>query len=478
MKVLFASAECAPFFKTGGLGDVAGALPKALATGAEVSVVLPYISQIPDVYRNQCEDICDFTVAVGWRQQYCGIKRLIIDEVTYYFIDNHYYFERPNLYGYYDDGERFAFFSLAIIEMMEKIPCIPDVIHVNDFHTAMIPFLLKEKYHWIEAYRSIRSVLTIHNIEFQGRYSEEMLADLFGMGRERFDDGTIRFGHGINFLKAGILYADRITTVSPSYAHEIQTAEFGSGLDDILRMEKDKLSGILNGIDYQLNNPETDPLIPYHFSIENNQGKADNKIALQQRLNLPVNPTIPVIGMVSRLTYQKGFQLIVDEMTHLLKHDVQIVVLGTGDERFETAFTHFAGAYPEKVSAAITFDLQLAQLIYAGADMFLMPSAFEPCGLSQMIAMRYGTLPIVHEVGGLRDTVEPYNPLTKQGTGFGFQDYHPFYLMHAIKTGLQLYQSDQGTWKKLMHDAMTKDFSWATSSQLYLSVYQDITTHL
>lgn len=475
MKVLFASAECAPFFKTGGLGDVAGALPKELCKkGADVAVVLPYFTKMPEMYQAQCEDLAEFHVNVGWRRQYCGIKRLILNNITYYFIDNLYYFDRENLYGYYDDGERFAFFSMAIIEMLERIAFIPDVIHVNDFHTAMVPFLLKEKYHWIEKYREIKTILTIHNIEFQGMYGKEVLPDLFGMGEDHFYDGSVRYGDGINFLKAGIVYSDRITTVSPSYAREIQTAAFGSGLDGVLILENWKLTGILNGIDYETNNPETDPLIPNHFSATKLDGKALNKKVLQERMGLPVRDDIPVIGIVSRLTYQKGFHLILDEMEHLLEKEVQVVLLGTGDPGFENSFNYFAGRYPEKLSACISFDLELAQLIYAGSDMFLMPSAFEPCGLSQMISMRYGTLPVVHEIGGLKDTVTPYNPIDKTGNGFGFHEFSSFYLMHAIHTAIELYWNEPETWKSLMFAAMNKDFSWTTSSQLYLDLYHQV----
>ncbi|WP_086314316.1 starch synthase [Enterococcus sp. 7F3_DIV0205] len=473
MKVLFASAECAPFFKTGGLGDVAGALPKELAKkGIEISVVLPYFTKMPDTYKEQCEDVVDFYVDVGWRHQYCGIKRLIRQGVTYYFIDNLYYFDRDKLYGYYDDGERFAFFSLAIIEMLEKIDFIPDVMHVNDFHTAMIPFLLKEKYQWIKMYRSIKTVLTIHNIEFQGAYSEDLLPDLFGMGFERFNDGAARFRDGINYLKAGIMYADQVNTVSPTYAKEIKTPEFGFGLDGILRLEQGKLSGILNGIDYDSNDPETDKLIPAHFSVKELSGKERNKQALQRKMNLQVKSDVPLIGIVSRLTFQKGFHLILDELVHLLEKDVQLVLLGTGDTGIENSFRYFASRYPDKFSANITFDVALAQLIYAGADLFLMPSATEPCGLSQMIAMRYGTLPIVHEIGGLKDTVKPYNPITKTGTGFGFSEFNSYYLMYSTLNAIDLYWNDQQTWKQLMKTAMEKDFSWEKLSQLYLDLYK------
>lgn len=473
MKVLFASSECAPFFKTGGLGDVAGALPKELVRkGIDVRVVLPYFSKMPEKYKQQCEDVLYFFVDVGWRHQYCGVKRLLLDGVTYYFLDNLDYFGRDGLYGYPDDGERFAFFSMAIIEMMEKVDFIPDIVHVNDFHTAMVPFLLKEKYKWINAYANIQTVLTIHNIEFQGMYDPKILWDLFGMGMERYFDGTVRFGDGLNFMKAGILYAGKVNTVSPSYAQEIQTPEFGSGLDGILRMETNKLSGIINGIDYDTNNPETDSMILANFSKDDLDGKAKNKAEIQRRMGLPIDSTTPLIAIVSRLTYQKGFHLVLAEMENILKHDVQIVLLGTGDPDFENGFRYFAEKYPNKFSASISFDVKLAQQFYAGADMFLMPSAFEPCGLSQMISMRYGTIPIVHEIGGLKDTVTPYNPVTKEGTGFGFVQFDSYYLMDCIKKAIDLYWTDKTDWNKLITTAMSQDFSWTKSSESYLELYQ------
>lgn len=475
MKVLFASSECAPFFKTGGLGDVAGALPKELVRkGIDVRVVLPYFAKMPEKYKQQCEDVLYFFVDVGWRHQYCGVKRLLLDGVTYYFLDNLDYFGRDGLYGYSDDGERFAFFSMAIIEMMEKVDFIPDIVHVNDFHTAMVPFLLKEKYKWINAYANIQTVLTIHNIEFQGMYDPGILWDLFGMGMERYFDGTVRFGDGLNFMKAGILYAGKVNTVSPSYAQEIQTPEFGSGLDGILRMETNKLSGIINGIDYDTNNPETDPMILANFSKDDLDGKAKNKAEIQRRMGLPLDSTTPLIAIVSRLTYQKGFHLVLAEMENILKHDVQIVLLGTGDPDFENGFRYFAEKYPNKFSASISFDVKLAQQFYAGADMFLMPSAFEPCGLSQMISMRYGTIPIVHEIGGLKDTVTPYNPLTNTGTGFGFVQFDSYYLMDCIKKAVDLYWTDKTSWNKLMTTAMSQDFSWTKSSESYLELYQSL----
>ena len=475
MKVLFCTAECSPFYKTGGLGDVAGALPKELKQhGVDVRVVLPFSSMISEDLRQQCEDIYYFTVNVGWRQQYCGIKYLHYNSIDYYFIDNEYYFKRPNIYGDYDDGEKFAFFQMAIIEMLEKIDFIPDVLHLNDHHTAMIPFLLKEKYNWINGYHHIKTMLTIHNLEFQGQYSPEILPELFGLGTERYDDGTIRFNDALNFMKAGILYTDKITTVSPSYAGEIQTPEFGFGLDPILRMESKKISGILNGIDYDLYNPETDQRLTYQYDAKTLSNKQLNKTELQKRLGLPVREDVPLIGLVSRLTYQKGFHILLAEMDNLLQFDVQVVLLGTGDPNFERQFSYFGYQYPEKASINIAFDETLAQQIYAGSDLFLMPSATEPCGLSQMMAMRYGTLPIVHEIGGLRDSVEPFNPVTGNGTGFGFNDFEGYQLMEAIKKGIFLYSDDKLVFESLMKQAMTKDFSWDQSSQKYISLYSEL----
>lgn len=473
MNILFAAAECAPFFKTGGLGDVAEALPKELKKkGLDIRVVLPYHRQMPQKYRDRCEDVLHFYVDVGWRHQYCGVKKLEMDGVTYYFIDNDYYFGREGLYGYYDDGERFAYFQLAVIEMMEKIDFVPDILHSNDYHTAMIPFLIREKYHWIQDYQKIETVLTIHNIEFQGVFSADILPDLFGMGKERYFDGTVRFDDNVNFLKTGILYAGRVNTVSPSYAQEIQTSEFGAGLDGVLRMEKDKLNGILNGINYTLNDPEADPLIPANFSLADLTGKGINKSALQKAMGLPIKEDVPLFAVVSRLTHQKGFQLIMDELEYMMDGDIQLVVLGTGEAGFEQGFRDFAARFPEKCSVSISFNVKLAQLFYAGADVFLMPSAFEPCGLSQMISMRYGTLPIVHEIGGLKDTVIPYNEESGEGTGFGFYEFRSFYLMETIKRAAALYKEKPSVWQQLVKAAMAKDFSWEQPGQAYIELYR------
>ena len=402
------------------------------------------------------------------------MKRTVLNGVTFYFIDNQYYFFRGHVYGDFDDGERFAYFQMAAVELMERVDFIPDVLHVHDYHTAMIPFLVKEKYHWIQAYHGIRTVLTIHNLEFQGQFSDGMLWDLFGVGYERYADGTLRWNDCLNWMKAGILYADRVTTVSPSYAHEIMTPEFGCGLDQILRMESGKVSGIVNGIDTDIYNPETDALLDHHFNKDDLSGKLANKRALQEKVGLPVRDDVPLVGIVSRLTRQKGFDLVVDQLHNLLQDDVQIILLGTGDPSFEQSFAWFGQAYPEKLSANITFDVKLAQEIYAACDMFLMPSRFEPCGLSQMMAMRYGTLPLVHEVGGLRDTVQPYNAYEGTGTGFSFNNFSGYWLKWTFDMAIDVYHNDKDTWYNLQRQAMERDFSWDTASQAYSHLYQSL----
>lgn len=475
MKILFVAAEGAPFSKTGGLGDVIGALPKSLVkAGQEVAVILPYYDMVEAKFGDQIEDVLQFEVYVGWRRQFCGIKKTVLNGVTFYFIDNQYYFFRGHVYGDFDDGERFAFFQLAALEAMERIGFIPDVLHAHDYHTAMIPFLLKEKYRWIQAYQNIKTILTIHNLEFQGQFSEGMLWDLFRVGFERYADGTVRWNDCLNWMKAGILYADRISTVSPSYAHEIMTPEFGCGLDQILRMESGKLSGIVNGIDTDIYNPETDPLLDYHFNKSDLSGKAQNKAKLQEKLGLPVRPDVPMIGIVSRLTRQKGFDVVVEGLHRMLQEDVQIVLLGTGDPGFEEAFSWFGQVFPDKLSANITFDVKLAQEIYAASDIFLMPSRFEPCGLSQMMAMRYGTLPLVNEVGGLRDTVQPFNPIEGTGTGFSFDNLTSYWLNWALETALDVYYNHPTVWKNLQVQAMECDFSWDTACQSYLDLYHSL----
>ena len=475
MKILLVAAEAAPFIKTGGLGDVIGALPKSLKQDAttETRVILPYYKKIAEKYGAQAEDVFWTFINVGWRHQYVGIKKIEVEGTVFYFVDNADYFGgRDEVYGYDDDGERFAFFQLAVAEVIERLDFVPDILHVNDYHTALLPFLIKEKYKWIQAFSQIKTVLTIHNIEFQGYFDPNMLPDLFGMGTERYEDGTVRLADCFNWLKTGILYADRITTVSPTYAEEIKTSEFGKGLEVILRMESGKLTGLINGIDTVLYDPMTDPNLAVPFNAGDLSGKYANKKILQERLGLPVRDDVPVIGIVSRLTYQKGFNLVVDEMIHILERDVQVVLLGTGDPRFEHDFAYFGQAYPDKFSANITFNLELAQMIYAGSDLFLMPSAFEPCGLSQMMSMRYGTLPLVHETGGLKDTVQPYNQFDGSGTGFSFHEFSGYQMTQTLFYALDVYFNQPTAWANLQKQAMIADFSWDTASLAYLELYQ------
>ncbi len=475
MRVLFAAAESAPFFKTGGLGDVVGALPKALREkGYDVRVILPFYKSMPDKYKDKLEDVLYFQLNIGWKTAYCGVKQLELDEVTYYFIDNKSYFFREQCYGYWDDGERFGFYQMAVCEVMEKLAFIPDIIHVHDWHAAMIPVLLVHKYHWINAYRHIRKVITIHNLRFQGIYDPVILESVFGIGYDCFKVDGVEYYNRVNFLKGGINYSDRVTTVSPTYANEIQTAEFGEGLDDVLRYNKWKISGIINGIDRDMNNPAKDPLIAYNYDLESIHLKVKNKIALQERLGLTVDEDIPLLGMVTRLTDQKGISLVIDGIHEMMNRKVQLVVLGTGDEVYEKALKEAAKMYPDKISAIIDFDLSLAQNIYAASDLFLMPSAFEPCGLSQMMAFCYGSIPLVHETGGLKDTVIPYNPITKEGTGFSFYDFKTDAMIQVLDLALKVYNDNPKQWVNLVLNGMKLDFTWNTSVSLYDDLYQKL----
>lgn len=415
----------------------------------------------------------NFIVPVGWRNQYCGIFTYKHHGVTYFFIDNEYYFKRPGIYGYYDDGERFAYFQQAVIMMMERFNFIPSILHCNDYHTAFIPFLLHEKWGFVDAYRGIKTVLTIHNLEFQGKYNAKTLPGFFNMGYDWFDSGIVRQSGDVNWMKTGILYADRVTTVSPSYAREIQTPEFGQGLDGILRMCSHKVTGILNGIDFKRYNPETDPDIKADYNVRKLRKKVQNKIALQKELGLKRAAHIPLIGMVTRLTAQKGCQLLVDELDNILKFNVQVAILGNGDSFYEHALSEIAKRHPGKMSLTLAFDTKLAQRIYAGADSFLMPSAFEPCGLSQLIALHYGTLPVVHQIGGLADTVWVYDKTKNEGTGFGFKEFSGYQMVQAIKNMLAAY-GEKDIWFKMQRTAMKSDFSWHKSASDYQWMYGEL----
>lgn len=471
MKILFVAAESVPFVKTGGLADVVGSLPKNLIDkGVDVRVVLPLYRDIPNIYKEAMTFVTSFELQMGWKSLYCGILSLTYEGVQYYFLDNMEMFDRDGLYGYWDDGERFAFFSMAAIEMMEKIDFTPNIIHVHDWHAAMIPMLLVHKYSWIDAFKNIRKILTIHNLRFQGIYNPIVMESLFGI---QGYVGSVMANGNVNYLQAGIQYADVVSTVSPSYASEIQTQEFGETLEGVLRYNSWKLRGILNGIDVDIYDPKTDPNLKHHFGSRSLDKKLMNKTELQTKLGLPVDETIPMIASVSRLTDQKGFNLVDEAMETLMQRNVQYVVLGTGDQIYEENFKNLESKYPDKMRALIQFDAKLAQEIYGASDMFLMPSAFEPCGLSQLISLRYGTVPIVHETGGLRDTVEPYDEFKNRGTGFSFLEFNSQTMMKMIDKALVLYQ-DREKWCQLMRRGMKADFSWDASVDKYIEMYEDL----
>lgn len=474
MQVIFASSECFPFIKTGGLGDVVYALPRSLSKArVDVRVILPKSSLIPEQYSEQMNLVAETVVRVGWREQYCGIYQLDLDGVTYYFVDNEYYFKRnEGYYGYYDDGERFAFFSWAVAAVIEKLALEPAVIHLNDWHTAMVAPIIRHAYGWNRVMNNCKIVFTIHNLRFQGVFSESVLEDFFEFYPWDAVHAHCIWNEDANFMKAAIIYADRITTVSPNYAREIQTRAYGEGLDGILREHSGKLSGILNGIDTELYNPYKDVAIkaPYNAHRVNTQ-KPINKAALQEQFGLPVDPNIPLIGIVSRLDHQKGFDLVGESLHGILDLGVQLVLLGTGDPHIEHIFKHYAHAYKDQVACFIGFDDMLARQIYAGSDMFLMPSRFEPCGIGQMLAMRYGSIPIVRETGGLADTVPSYNPTDDSGKGFTFLLFEGHELVDAIARSTDIYYNNKVAWKKIISRAMRDDYSWANSAKNYIELY-------
>lgn len=476
MQVVFASAEAAPFVKTGGLGDVAGSLPRALvAAGADVIVMVPKYGTIASEYTDRMEHVADFYVSLGWRNEYCGLERLVIDGVTYLFIDNERYFKRDYPYGFFDDGERFAFFSKAVTESLQHLPegfqC--DVLHCNDWHTALAPVFLREFYQGLPLYERVKTVFSIHNIAFQGQYADTILNDILGMAHIPNAARQLRCDErSINYMQGALDYSDAITTVSPSYAWEIQTPEYGEGLDGILRRRSNVLSGILNGIDTDAWNPATDPMIHANYSAADMSGKKACKAALQEELGLEVRDDRPLMVMVTRLTRQKGMDLVTYALDRILSGGVQVAVLGTGD--YEEPMRYFANKYPGTCAARISFDNALSHRMYAGADMFLMPSLFEPCGLSQMIAMRYGTLPVVRETGGLRDTVAPYNQFTGEGTGFTFANFNGDEMGDAVFRGARLYWDDHAAWDQLVQNAMAADFSWVRSADEYMNLYHNL----
>jgi len=474
MKILFATSECYPFLKTGGLADVAYALPKELVKmGEDCRVIMPNYGTIKKEFSDKMEHLFETTVRVGWREQYLGVKYLKYEGIEYYFLDNMYYFHRETPYGYFDDGERFSFFSQAILEILTRIDFVPDVLHANDWHTAVIPVLLRTKYRWEKAFEKVKTVLTIHNLRFQGVYPPDVLGNLLGLGNELLQDFCFEYYGNVNYLKGGINYADLVTTVSPTYADEIQTEYFGEGLHGVMQKVSYKLKGILNGIDYDINDPSNDPNIPHGFTSAELQGKIQNKLDLQKELGLEVREDVPLFGIISRLTDQKGFDLIAERIEELLQNDLQLVVLGTGERRYEDMFRYFSFKYPHKVSANITYNGTLAQKIYAATDFFLMPSQFEPCGLSQLMALRYGSVPIVRETGGLKDTVMPYNKFTGEGIGFTFSNYDSYDMLQAVYRALEAYQ-DKNSFKDIITQGMGMDYSWTSSALLYRQLFEDI----
>ena len=460
---------------SGGLGDVAGSLPKALRKRlVGCRVVMPLYSGIKQELRDQMQFITHITVPVSWRRQYCGIFEAKIGGVIFYFIDNEYYFKRDGIYGHYDDAERFAFFSRAILEIIPHIDFKPDIIHTNDWQTALVPVYYSTMYANREGYEGIKNIFTIHNIQYQGVYGKEILGDVFGLGEQH--EQLLDFGGTLNLMKGAIECADVVTTVSPTYAEEILDPWFSHGLDPILRERQYKLHGILNGIDTDIYNPETDKAIAKNFSAKDPAGKKEDKADLQREFSLPVRDDVPIIGMVSRLVSHKGLDLVKAVLDELLSTtDVQLVVLGTGDWEYENFFREIEARYPGKVGLRIAFIPDLARKIYAGCDMFLMPSLFEPCGLSQMIAMRYGAVPIVRETGGLKDTVEPYNDQTGGGNGFTFDRYDAGLLLDAINRAKTAYFTNRYHWDEVVQRDMDKDVSWENSAKQYKGLYLELT---
>lgn len=476
MKVLYTASEAVPFCKTGGLADVAGSLPPALAAqGVETAVILPLYRRVKERFADQLTFLCYDYVDLAWRHAYCGLFSLKKDGVTWYFLDNEQYFGRPELYGCADDGERFGFFSRAVVKMLDHLDFWPDVIHCNDWQTALIPIYLKDDGVREERYRSVRTVLTIHNIEYQGRYDPYCLGDLFGLDRGWVDDGTLLLDGDLNLLKGAILTADAVNAVSPTYAQELKNPYFAHRMEGILTQCGYKLSGVLNGIDMKLYDPAADPRIAANYTAEDVSGKAADKAALQKALGLRPEPETPIIAMVSRLVTHKGLDLIREVMGDIMELPVQFVLLGSGDAAYEDFFRHAAERWPERMAIRLGYDEALSMAIYAGADLFLMPSRSEPCGLSQMIAMRYGTVPIVRETGGLKDTVQPYEAWRDAGTGFTFANYSSADMLHVLREAAYLYKDYPDAFARLRRRAMERDFSWNRSAGDYLKIYAAVT---
>ena len=477
IKILFAASEAVPFVKTGGLADVAGSLPKALkAAGAKVAVILPKYGTISEEFTSKMQHLAEFYVPLAWRSVYCGIDKLTYDGVDFYFVDNEAYFKRDSLYGYFDDGERYAFFSKAICEAIQWLPELQcDILHCNDWQTAMATVFLREFYQEIEACRNVKTVFTVHNVKFQGQYSDKVLEDILGLADNPTAAGQLYCDRdSINYMKGALCYSDIITTVSPSYANELQMPFYGEGMDDIFRRRSNVLRGILNGIDMDAWNPATDPMVGINYDINSLDKKAENKRALQEELGLAQDPTRPLVVMIGRLTNQKGLGLVRYAMNQLMERGVQIAILGTGDRDQEEAFQYFDYTYGDQMRAIIAFDNALSHRMYGGGDLLLMPSEFEPCGLSQMIAMRYGTLPVVRETGGLQDSVQPYNKYTGEGTGFSFANMNADEMAATLLDACEIFWTDPDAWRQLQKQAMEADFGWDVRAEEYMDIYHDL----
>ena len=477
LKVLYVASEAVPFVKTGGLADVAGSLPKALKKqGVDIRVVMPKYGKIDREYLDKMEHVYDGELTVSWRKKFLGIDKLVLDGVTFYFIDNQEYFYRDGFYGYGDDAERFSFFARAVLEIPQQEDFWPDVIHANDWHAALTNVYLRLHFMGDERYGKIKTIFTIHNLKYQGVFSKDVMEDVLGIDWKYFNNGDFEYYDAVNFMKAAIVYSDNVTTVSRTYAEEIQYDYFGEGLDGLLRNRAADLHGIVNGLDFDLYNPETDKYLtePFtKFNVKNAmERKIDNKAALQRQLNLPVERQTPLVAMVSRLVEPKGLDLVIRVLDELLEHeDMQFVLLGVGDKVYEDWFKELAWRHPTKVSTNIYFSDEMAQRIYAASSIFLMPSAYEPCGIGQLISMRYGSIPVARATGGLKDTVVPYNKATQKGNGFRFSNYNAHEMMSTIKKALTLFR-DFNSWKILIQNAMQSDYSWARSAKEYKALYE------
>lgn len=475
MNILYVTSEAVPFCKTGGLADVAGSLPPSLAAnGDRVSVILPLYETVKDKWGEKLHFERWTNVRLAWREVYCGLFSFEYEGVTWYFIDNESYFRRSELYGYYDDGERFAFFSRAVTELLPSLPEKPDVVHCNDWQSALVPVYIRDEAVRNDFYKSIRTVITVHNIEYQGRYGRETVEDLFGLDRGWFDGGTIEFGGDVNLLKGGIVTADAVTAVSPTYARELKCAYFAHGLENVMRMSEGKLHGVLNGIDMKRYDPAHDESLAAPYSADDLTGKRQDKAALQKLLGLQERPDTPILAMVTRLVSHKGLDLVCETLDAIMEKDVQFVVLGKGDAKYETFFEYARARYGGRMAVHLGYSEELAMQIYAGADLFLMPSKSEPCGLSQMIAMRYGTLPIVRETGGLKDTVRAYEAWNSAGNGFTFANYNAGDMCHVVCEAIDLYHNNRDVYALLQKRGMTADFSWKRSAQAYRDIYSSI----